>query len=165
MEQADAQISRSTKLDYQVDKPVFIPYEVKTPVFIDEQIRVPVGWDKVINELALEISKSILAQVEEMLKARFDKAIDNRIKEIEVPKIIIREEVQVIYKPFELQIPNMKVVDVTNAIIKDVHVNNAIIKNVPVINAIIEDVQVQNAVVEDVIVKNAIIQDVVVTKR
>lgn len=154
----------------RVNVPVFEDYPVKRPVFQDEVIKIPTGYDTVINALTLDISDKILANVLKKLDEKLASAIDERIKEIKVPKIT--EELVVKYKDVEVEKPVFKDVDVsrpnyidkevTNPILKDVEVINAIPIDKTVINAIVKDVQVTNAIIRDVEVERAIIREKVI---
>jgi len=120
---------------YRVDKPQFVDVIVERPIFKEKQIDIPIGMDKMVIAIADDITDKVL----KLLDAKLSSAIDARIKEIEVPKIIQREEF--------------------NIITKDVHVNNAVITDVPVANAVLQDHIVKNPIIEDISVTNAIITD------
>lgn len=142
---------KDLEIPYRVHKPVYEEFIVKVPKFIDTPIKMPTGYDAVINEIALEISTGLYNKIESMIKEKLDKALDSRFKEIEVPKVIYREEVV------------KHDIHVNNAIVKDVHVNNAVVTNVPINNPIPVDVPYNNAVVKDIEVINAVITQVPVT--
>lgn len=142
---------RVVESEVRIDRPIFVDMEVKIPKFVEEQVKIPTGWDKVINEIALEISKGIYKNIEGMLNKQIAELIENRIKEIEVPRITYKDEVVV------------KNVEVKNAVVSDVHVTNAVITDIPVKNAVVENVNIKNAIITDVPVTNAVVSNVPVT--
>lgn len=126
--------------------PKFVEVEVPVAKFVDKPIEVPSGWNQVINELALEISTNIYKHLEKMMNEKMTVMINERLKEVVVPKVIQREEIVVRHIDVPCERAVIKDVPVTNAIITDKEITNAIIKDVHVINAIIEDVPVKSAV-------------------
>ena len=149
--------------DYQVDRPVFNNVVVDRPIFKDKEIEIPTGWNVVIDRLTTTISDSILNKVLKVIDERVSKSIEGRLKEIEAPKIIWKEELKVITKEVTVEKPVYKNVEVKNAVLVDVKVNNAVVTDVLVTNAKIKDVEVTNAIVKDVEVKNAVIMNIPVT--
>lgn len=142
---------RIIESEVRIDRPVFVDMEVKIPKFIEEKLSIPVGFDTLANDIADLLYHKIQSLVTSKLEASLKSAIDERIKEISVPKIIYKDEVTV------------KNVEVLNAVVKDVHVNNAVITDVQVKNAVVENINLKNAVVQDVSVINAVISNVPVT--
>ena len=126
---------------YRVDKPIFQDVKVDRAIFVDKQVDVPVGMEKVIIAITNEIVTKVLEKI--------DAALIARLKQIEVPKIIYKEEVNIITKD----------VQVNNAIITDVLVNNAVLQDYVIKNVILEDVAVLNPVLVDTIVVNAILKE------
>lgn len=157
MEQTITGSVKIIEIPYKVDKPVFKDVDVKVPRFIEEQVKVPTGWDKVINEIALEISHGLYNEIERLVNEKMTTMITERLKEVVVPKIIEREEVKVTVKDVEVLNAVVKDVPVTNAVITDKEVTNCVIVDKTVINAVIEDVHVKNAVIEDVAIKNFVL--------
>jgi len=145
---------------YKVERPVYEDVVVQVPKFVDKQVELPVGWDKLIQELTQDIANSLIDKCLAAIDKRLDAAINDRIKQIEVPKIIEREVVNVIKKDIEVTNAVIKDKPVTNAVIKDVEVKNAVVKDITVLNAVVEDVPIKNAVIEDVHVNRAIITEV-----
>jgi hypothetical protein len=154
----------------RVSVPVFEDYKVDKPVFVERQIEIPKGFDIVINALALDISDKVMASILKKLDEKLAQAIDARLTEIKVPKII--EELQVKYKDVEVDRPVFKDVDISrptyvdkeiiNPIIKDVEVTNCIPIDKPVVNAIVNEVHVTNAIIKDVEVERAVIREKVI---
>ena len=142
---------------YKVDKPVFIPYEVKQPVFVDKQVDVPVGFDKVISDMADKLFIQLKTKLAEYVDGELSRAITTRIKEIEVPHIIEKHEIQIVYKDVHIDRPIIKDMPMVNAIITDKQVINAIVTDVPVANAVVYDINVTNAVIKNVPVKNFVL--------
>lgn len=156
--------------EYKVKAPVFEDVIVERPVFIEKKIEIPSEWDKVIQEITLKISDKLMDNIELVLSARLDHAIDQRIKEIKSPKIveevtIVTREINVekpVYVDIEVQRPVFKDYEVKNPITKDVEVINAVIADKTVINAVIIDRQMTNAIIKDVEVERAIIREKVI---
>lgn len=161
---------RLQEIPFKVKSPVFEDVIVKVPVFQDEVIKVPVGYDTVINTLALEISQSILKQVETLIKDKLDKAIDERIHTIRVPKIvedlvIKNKEVEIerpVYRDVEVERPVFKDKEIINPILVDKEITNAVIIDKTVVNAVVKDVALTNAIIRDVEVERAIIREKVI---
>lgn len=144
---------------YRVEVPVFVEKKVVNPILVDKQVEVPVGMERVVNDIAEMIKEAVLDKVEKELTRRIDLAVGERIREIEAPRIVFKEEVNVIYKDVMIDRAVIKDVAVTNAIITDKEVVNAVVRNVPVVNAVIEDIEVTNAIIKDVQVQNIIVND------
>ena len=144
--------------EYRVKVPVFDEVHIDKPIFKDKEIEIPVGWDKVINELTLKIADSVMSNLELVIGARLDRAIDQRIKEITYPKLV--EELKVSYKDVAVDRPVFTDVSVDRPIFKDYEIKNPVVKDVEVINAVIADKTVINAVIVDKQMTNAIIKDV-----
>ena len=136
------------EVDYIVKNPVFEDVKIDRPFYVEKPIEIPVGLENALNDIAIMLYERIIKKIDTELIT----VIDRRLKEVQVPKIIYKEEVNVV----KIDVP------VTNAVIKDVHVTNAIVEDVKVKNVVLEDVKVYNAVVEDVSVKNAVVEDVIV---
>ena len=147
---------------YRVAQPVFEEIIVKVPKFIEEDVKIPTGVDKMMVEMATEIADKIMANIESIITARLDAAIDQRIKEIKTPKFV--EELIVTKRDIEVERPVWKDIDVNRAVIHDVQVVNSVIIDKTVVNAVIEDVAVKNAIITDVQLNNAIIKDVEVER-
>lgn len=148
--------------EVEVKVPVFKDYEVKQPVFVPEQVNVPMGWDRVTNAIALELSEKITAKILELVQARLDLAIKDRLDTVRVPKVV--EELNVTYKDVAVDRPVFTDVTVDRPIFKDKTIINPVTKDVEVVNALIIDRPVINAVIEDIRVTNAIIKDVEVER-
>lgn len=156
--------------EVEVKVPVFVDYEVKQPVFVAEQVNVPTGWDRVTNAIALELAEKVTNKVLELVQARLDLAIKDRIDTVRVPKVV--EELNVTYKDIAVDRPVFTDVTVDrpvfkdkviiNPVTKDVEVVNALIIDKPVINAVIDDIRVTNAIIKDVEVERAVIREKVV---
>ena len=148
---------------FKVKTPVFEDEIVKRAIFVDHEVKVPVGYDKVVNELALEISKSVMA----IIKVEMDKQTKMLEEKIALLRNIKTEE-EVILKTKEVIVEKPVYKDVTIEVIRPVYVDkeviNPILKNVEVENAIIIDKAVTNAVITDIRVTNAIIKDVEVER-
>jgi len=147
---------------FKVKVPVFEDVVVKVPVFRDEVIKVPVGFETIVNQLALDISNAVLKQVETIVKEKLDKAIDERINTIRVPKIV--EDLIIKNKEVEIERPVYRDVEVSRPIFVDKEIINPIKKDVEVVNAVVIDKTVVNAVVKDMPITNAIIKDVEVER-
>lgn len=148
--------------EYRVQSPVFEEVIVKVPKFIDEPVKVPSGIDDLIETLTEQISKKVLDKIELQIGGRLDKVIDQRIKEIKVPKII--EELTINTREVEIEKPVYREVEITKPIYKEVEIINPIMKNQEIINAVIVDQTVINAIIKDIPMTNAIIKDVEVER-
>lgn len=142
--------------EYRVQRPVFEDVKIERPVFTNKQVEVPSGFEKVIVQIADEICDKVIESVNQKLS----KAIDLRIKEIELPKIVYREEV----KTVSVEKPVYKEVVIDRVTYKDKEVINPVLIDVPVNNAIVKDVEVTNAVLKDRVVINPIFTDVEIDK-
>lgn len=149
VEKVMAEIGVKVKeIEYVVKKPVFEEVRIEKPFYVEKPIEIPVGLENALNDIAVTLYEKIIQKIDVSLQS----VISNRLKEIEVPKIIQREKVVIT----KIDVP------VKNAVIQDVQVKNAIVTDVPIKNAIVVDYKVLNAVIEDVLVKNAVVEDVVV---
>lgn len=147
--------------EYKVKVPVFENFNVKVPIFIEEKIKVPVGGEKLIEEIASSISKSIMLKVDNYIND-INKKIDEKFKELKSTRIV--EEIIITHKDVEIEKPVFKEIQITKPVYIDKEVINPVLKNVSVINAIITDKPVINAVITDVKINNAIIKDIEVEK-
>lgn len=148
--------------ELEVKVPKFVDYEVKQPIFVAEQVNVPTGWDRVTNAIALELSEKITDKVLELVQARLDLAIKDRLDTVRVPKVV--EELKVTYKDIAVDRPIFTDITVDRPVFKDKVIINPVTKDVEVINALIIDKPVINAVIDDIRVTNAIIKDVEVER-
>lgn len=148
---------------YEIDKPHFKDVEIEKPIFKDKQIEVPVGFEEFALKSGEMIANVALDHIISTLESRLAKAIDKRVKEIEVPKIIVREEIKVITREVVADKVVLKDVPVAHAVVKNVEVINSVIKDVPVTNSIITDFPVKHAIITDKEVTNAIVTDKHVT--
>jgi len=157
--------------EYRVKSAVFEDEIVKRPIFVEEKVKVPTGWDSVINELALEISKAVIAIVEsstnKQLKLLEDKIASLRNVKTEEEVVLKTKEVEVekpVYKNVDVEITRPVYVDkeVINPILKNVDVTNAIVIDKAVTNAVITDVRVTNSIIKDVEVERAVIREKVI---
>lgn len=161
----ETQVVGSFKLvetEVRIKSPIFDDVHIDKPIFVEKQIEIPTGWDKVIEELTLRISDKIMDKVELVLGARLDRAIDQRIKEIKVPKIV--EEINIIHKDISVERPIFTDVKVDRPVFVDYEVKNPVVKDVEVINAVVVDRTVVNSIVTDQKITNAIIKDVEVER-
>ncbi len=155
----------------RVKSAIFEDEIVKRPIFQDYEVKVPVGYDKVINELALEISKSVLAIVESGL-AKQIKMLEEKISSLS--NIKTEEQLVIKHKEVEVETPNFVIRDVPvdrisyvdkeiiNPVIKNVEVQNAIVIDRAVTNAVINDIRVTNAIIKDIEVERAVIREKVI---
>lgn len=158
------------EIPYKVKSPIFEDVIVKVPVFQNEPIKVPVGFDTIVNQLALDITNAVLKQVESIVREKLDKAIDERISTIRVPKVvedlvIKNKEVEVervLYRDVEVQRPKFVDKEVINPVLINKEVVNAVVIDKTVVNAIIKDVNLTNAIIKDVEVDRAIIREKVI---
>ena len=157
--------------EYKVKTPVFEEVTIQRPIFVDHEVKIPVGYDKVVNELALEISKAVLAIVQtsmdKQVKLLEDKISSLRNIKTEEEVILKTKEVIVekpVYKDVEIEVSRPVYVDkeVINPILKNVEVENAIIIDKAVTNAVITDIRVTNAIIKDVEVERAVIREKVI---
>ena len=157
--------------EYKVKTPVFEEVTIQRPIFVDHEVKIPVGYDKVVNELALEISKAVLAIVQtsmdKQVKLLEDKISSLRNIKTEEEVILKTKEVIVekpVYKDVEIEVSRPVYVDkeVINPILKNVDVENAIIIDKAVTNAVITDIRVTNAIIKDVEVERAVIREKVI---
>src|SRR3990167_8157976 len=88
--------------EYRVERPVFEDVKIQRAVFEEKKINIPVGFEEVASEIAEVVAKKIVEKMTERFDQILDKVITNRVKEVEVPKIIHREEVNVIKKDVEV---------------------------------------------------------------
>ena len=146
--------------EYRVLRPAFEEVKIDRPVYVDKQIDVPVGFENVLKYFADQIAQKAAEKCVEIITGRLDKAIDARIKEIELPKITYKEELHVTQIDKEVVNAVIRDQEVINSVIRNQEVINAVIIDKPVVNAVIEDVKMQNAVIEDVFVKNAVVTEV-----
>ena len=146
--------------EYRITKPIFEEIKVDRPIFVDKRIEIPVGWDRVINELALEISSKILEKVESTLAAKLDKAIDTRIRQIEVPTIIYKTEERII----NVDKPVYKDVSIERPIYTDKEIINPILVDKNIVNPVFEDVPVERPVFKDRIVIQPKFEEVIIHK-
>lgn len=146
--------------EVQVERPNFHDVKVERAIFVDKPVERPFGIERLVEKLSEEIANKAVMKCLEKLDSSLAAAIDKRLKEITAPKIIFKEELKIVEKPYEVMQPVFKTKEIAVAKFRDIEIDRAIIKNVPVTNAIIRDVPIKNAVIEDVAVKNAIIQDV-----
>lgn len=155
----------------RIKSAIFEDEIVKRAVFVDHEVKVPVGYDKVVNELALEISKAVLAIVQTSMDKQF-KVLEDKVNSLR--NIKTEEEVILKIKEVEVEKPNFVTRDipvdkvsyvdkeVINPVLKDVEVTNAIIIDKAVTNAVINDIRITNAIIKDVEVERAIIREKVV---
>lgn len=148
--------------EYRVKVPVFEDVTIQRPKFVDQEINVPFGFEKVANDMALEISKAVLAIVESQLNQKLDRIIDDKLASLKNLKT--EEVVTVVHRDVEVERPVYKDVIVDKVVLVDKEVINPILKDVEVVNAIVIDKAVTNAVIDDIRVTNAIIKDVEVER-
>lgn len=158
------------RTEVRVQTPVFEEVTIQKPKFEEVVVKVPVGFDKVANDMALEISKTVLALVETQLNQKLDRIIDDKLASLKNVKIV--EEVTVnhrdveverpVYKDVEVSVPKFVDKEVINPVLKDVTVTNAILVDKAVTNAIVQDVRVTNAIITDVEVERAVIREKVI---
>jgi hypothetical protein len=146
--------------EIRVERPDYVDVEVEKPVYVDKEISVPVGFEEVANKIAEDLYEKIMIKVLGAMDKQLIAAIDKRLTEIEAPKIVYKEELNVIKKDVEVANAVVKDVQVTNAIVTDVPVKNAVVEDYKVINAVVTDVNIKNAIVEDVEVSNAVVVEV-----
>lgn len=142
--------------EYRVMKPIFDEVVVQRPTFVDKQIEIPVGLDKVLVELADQITAKVLKLVDEKL----EKAITARIKEVELPKITYKEEI----KTIQVDKVNYKDVTLDRPILKDREVINPILVDRNVTNPVFVDVDVDRPVFKDRVVPLPIFEEVIIQK-
>ena len=144
------------KTDYKVKRPVFEDVKIERPIWTDRQVERPVGIEKVIISLADDITKKVLELVDE----RIGKAIDARLRTVEVPEIVYREK----FKDVTIDRVSYNDVVVDRAKLVDKEIINPVLVDREIINPVVSDVEVVNAIVKDKVVVNAILEDVVVQK-
>ena len=149
--------------EYRVKSAVFEDEIVKRPVFVEHEVKVPVGFDKIVNELALEISKTVIAITEAALNKQI-KMLEDKIQTLS--NIKTEEKLIVKHIPVDVEKPNFVVRDIAveRPVYVDKEIINPVLKNVDVTNAIVIDKAVTNCVVTDIRVTNAIIKDVEVER-
>lgn len=157
--------------EYKVKTPVFEDVTIQRPIFVDHEVKIPVGYDKVVNELALEISKSVMAIVQvsldKQIKLLEEKIASLRNIKTEEEVILKTKEVIVekpVYKDVTIEVSRPVYVDkeVINPVLKNVEVENAIIIDKAVTNAVITDIRVTNAIIKDIEVERAVIREKVI---
>lgn len=144
--------------DFEVKRPVFTDVEVERPKFVDREVDVPVGFDKLADKIGTMIADTALMHIVSSLEEKLDKAIKDRLDTIKSPKIV--EELNIIKKDVNVEVPKFIDKEVINAIVKDKQVINAVVKNVDVNNAVIKDVEVTNAKMKNKIVVNPVFKDI-----
>lgn len=138
--------------EYRIQKPIFEDVKVDRPVYVDKPIEIPTGIRDMVTELARVIAQEITGKLIDQIDSRLEAAIKDRVKEIEVPKITYKEELNVITKD----------IHVINAVIEDRHVINAYITDKEVINPILIDKKIINPIFEDVEIERPIYKDRIV---
>lgn len=154
---------------FRVKVPVFEDEVVKRPIFEDHVVKIPIGFDEVVNQLALDISKTAIALIEAST-AKQIKMLESKIAELrniktEEQVIVKTKDVEVerpIYKDVSIERPVFKDKEVLNPVLKDVEVTNAIVIDKAVTNAVIKDLALTNAIIKDVEVERAIIREKVI---
>ena len=146
--------------EYKVQRPVFEDVKVDRISYVNKQVEVPAGLEKVIIQLAEELASKTLEKCLAIIDAKLEKAIDKRISEIELPKIVYREE----YKDIKIDRPFYSDVEVIRPKFVDKEVINPILVDKQVANAVIEDVEVTNAILKDRVIINPVFEDVVIQK-
>ena len=156
---------------YKVRQPVFEDEIVKRPIFEDYVVKVPVGYDAVVNELALEISKGVMAIVElgiskqlKMLEEKIASLSNINTKEEVIIKTREVEVEKPVYKDVEVQVTRPVYVDkeVINPVLKDTEIVNSIVIDKAVTNCVVTDIRVTNAIIRDVEVERAVIREKVI---
>jgi hypothetical protein len=158
--------------EYRVRSPIFEEIVVKVPKFIEEPIKLPTGFDTIADVIAEDIAEKVLQRVSSLIDSKLSLAIDERVKEIKVPKIteevIMRyKDVEVerpIYRDREIVLDKVTLVDrqIINPILKDQEIINPIIIDKMVLNSIVTDINVTNAIVRDVEVERAVVREKVI---
>jgi len=148
--------------DVQIDRPIFKDVIVEKPKYVEKPIEVPTELQEFCIKAGEMIADTAMKHILVALDEKLSKAIDKRIKEIEVPKIIEKEQVSIKTIEVEKEIikPIIKTVEVIHANIQEVTIEKPIYKEVEVLKPIIKDVIVKNAVIENVAVRNAIVENV-----
>ena len=149
---------RVLESEYKVQRPVFEDVKIERPVYVDKKVERPVGMSAVIDSIVEEISTALVEKCLNKLDDKLVAAIDKRVREIEVPKIVYVEEVRTIDKPV------FRDVDVINPVLVDREVLNPVLTNVEVKNAVIKDVEVEKPVYKERIVIQPKFEEVVIQK-
>jgi|GEM_PF-7049345 len=146
--------------EYKVKNVIFEDEIVKRPVFVEEAIKVPVGLDNTLDTISSLLYEKIMQKILTSLEEKLDKAVTNRIKEIEVPTIVYKTEEKVV----EVEKVNFRDVEVERPIFKDKEIINPVVKDVEVQNAILKNVEVDKPVFKDRIVINPVFEEIVIQK-
>ena len=149
---------RVVELEYKVHRPVYEDIKVERPIYTEKQVEVPVGIEKTFEEIGERIAKNITDKLILEMDRRLSEAIDKRIKEIQVPIIIYREEERIVEKPL------FKDVEVERPRFLDKEIINPILKDVEIVNALVKNVEIERAVFKDRVVINPVFQDVEIKK-
>lgn len=138
--------------EYRVSKPIYEEKIVSVPKYVERQVEIPSGIEHMVIALAESIAVKTLDKCLSLLDEKLAKAIEERVKEIVVPKITYKEELNIITKD----------VPVTNAVITDKQVINAIINDKDIINPILIDKKMINPIFKDVVIERPTYQDRIV---
>jgi hypothetical protein len=149
---------RVVEEEIEIKRPVFIDVNVERPKFVDIPIQVPTGFDAFAKQAGEMIANVAMDHIIRSLEDKLNKAVTERVKEIQSPRII--ERIEFVNKEVIVEKPIFKDVEVSNAVVKNVEVSNAVIKDVQVLNAVVKDIPVINAQIEDRVIVNPIFKDI-----
>lgn len=148
--------------EIEIKRPTFVDIVVERPIFHEKQVDIPVGLESLVEKLAISLAETAISHVVNSLEKKLDQAIDKRLTEVQVPKII--EQVNIVTRDVFVDKPIFKEVEVQRAVVKDVEVLNAVVKDVLVNNAIVNDIEVNNPVFKDVTVINPVFKDITIDR-